>query len=429
MSTRTGTRRVFAIPLLVGAVLACAVTAGATTQKKSDQITVTMETLVNQKAIWDVMIPNFERVYPNITINISYNPNNTIQYQNVDTQLAAGNAPDIIPVAPGYGTPIAVHNFAKAGYLAPMVNKPWLKRLVPSVLARDKYGKVLYASTNGVGFYGVFINNTLFKQKGYDVPQTFLQLLSLCKKAHAAGVNTWLLGASDQSAPLVITMDIAIATVYAKDPNWEKEREAGKVTFNGTPGWHQAFQRFQEMNSAGCFQAGAAGTTNNSALQMFALGQGLMWFGITGQKAAIDASNPQFTYTFGPAPVADSTNVARDFYNPDVSFGVNAHAPQAEQQAAQQFIDFVARPKQQSLAMHILGDITQYEWLHSQLPDWMAPFKQALPLTTQPPPLITWWNADVGTVLRTNGVGLITGQQTVSGILQAMDKAFDEGPQ
>jgi len=146
--------------------------AGATGAKRADQITLSMVTLANQQTAWQVLIPNFERVYPNIKVNISYAANNTQLYQLETTQLAAGNAPDILAATPGQGTPNAVSTLAKAGYLAPMIGKPWAKRLVAPVTSRDKVGKALYAYTPGIGLYGVFTNDTLFKKLGLKVPQT-----------------------------------------------------------------------------------------------------------------------------------------------------------------------------------------------------------------------------------------------------------------
>jgi hypothetical protein len=43
-------------------------------------------------------------------------------------------------------------------------------------------------------------------------------------------------------------------------------------------------------------------------------------------------------------------------------------------------------------------------------------------------PLQTWWNPNVGLALEQDGVGLLTGQSTVDGILAAMDAAWQQGP-
>ena len=54
---------------------------------------------------YQVLIPNFERVYPNIKVEATYPPSTTLWYQLESTELAAGNAPDVLGRVPGCGTP------------------------------------------------------------------------------------------------------------------------------------------------------------------------------------------------------------------------------------------------------------------------------------------------------------------------------------
>ena len=45
------------------------------------------------------------------------------------------------------------------------------------------------------------------------------------------------------------------------------------MTFEGTPGWHQALQEFVDMNNAGCFQPGPGGDDRPSGDAIFAQGR------------------------------------------------------------------------------------------------------------------------------------------------------------
>jgi hypothetical protein len=40
----------------------------------------------------------------------------------------------------------------------------------------------------------------------------------------------------------------------------------------------------------------------------------------------------------------------------------------------------------------------------------------------------TWWNQYVGLTLDQEGIGLVTGQETVDDVLRAMDTAWQQGP-
>src|SRR5262249_34499723 len=145
--------------------------------------------------------------------------------------------------------------------------------------------------------YGVYTNDDLFRKLGLKIPRTFPQLLDVCRKAKAAGTTAYLLPGATGPAMAPLVTGLAIATVYGKDAHWAVKLRAGAVTFEGTPGWHQALQQLVDMNNAGCFQPGAAGTTNPSALAQFAQGQALMYPAGSGQKGMIAAANPQFTFS------------------------------------------------------------------------------------------------------------------------------------
>ena len=201
------------------------------------------------------------------------------------------------------------------------------------------------------------------------------------------------------------------------------------MTFDGTAGWHQALQEIIDMSNAGCFQPGATGTGVAGALVEFAQGQGLMTPQLSYFKGNIDASNPQFAYSFHPFPGGTDPNQTRTLLNLGTSPGVNAHSSAANQAAARTFIDFIARPEQNALYTKTTGGLTQYEVLKQQVPGFMsdlAPVLKAHAYVVNP--LQTWWNASVLTVLSQDCVGLLTGQESIDAILNAMDVAWKQGP-
>jgi raffinose/stachyose/melibiose transport system substrate-binding protein len=147
-------------------------------------------------------------------------------------------------------------------------------------------------------------------------------------------------------------------------------------------------------------------------------------------KGLIDAAAPQFTYSFRPFPAATSAQTTSVLVTLGPGFSINAHAGPAARAAARTFIDFYARPKQSALAARLGGSLTQYEFLHGQLPSFMSPtFESAFAAHHYVvSPSANWWNGDVLLALQTDAIGLITGQETVDGVLQAMDDAWNEGP-
>jgi raffinose/stachyose/melibiose transport system substrate-binding protein len=415
--------------LVAGAAIATLSCAAAARPAARDLVTLQMVSVTSQKAGYDVLIPNFERVYPNVDVQVTYTVNAPTLYQIETSELGAGSGPDIISTQPGCASPVGVCELAKAGALAPMVRKPWVKRSLPIVTSLSKYGEALYAFVPTMDAAGMFTNDDLFKKLGLKVPQTLSQLLDVCKQASAHGTAAIVMnGAAPNDVSLLLT-NLAVPTVYAADKHWAAEQKAGKQTFAGSAGWQQALQAFVTLNNAGCFQPGMVGTSAPAARAEFAQGQGLIYPGLSDFKGQIDSDDPGFSYSFHPFPAGTSAGQTTTFVGPGVSLSVNAHSSATNQAAAQEFVDFIARPKQDALIAQALGSVTQYEFLKNQWPSYMSPLGSAVARgrwVISPPSY--WWNANVLVTLENDGIGLATGQTTVGGVLAAMDAAWNQGP-
>jgi raffinose/stachyose/melibiose transport system substrate-binding protein len=427
-----GRRHRVALVILASAFFGLLAAAGEAPAKPSDTVTIEMLITINSKPGWDLVIPNFERAYPNIKVDVAYEPNNAALYQVELTQLAAGNAPELLTTNPGCGTPIAICELAKAGHLAPMLNKPWAsKNRSPSLLTSyGKHGPSLVAFVPQVAPFGIFTNDTMFKQLGLKVPETYAQLLDVCKKAKAAGTVGMILAGGATTTAVFMIDSLAVPILYAKDKQWTGKLKAGKVTFSGSSGWRRALQRYIDMNNAGCFQPGAAGVSSGAAAAgLFAQGQGLMFIAASSTEGIVAAASPQFRYSFrrlpsGASPIETTTHISLQ-----QSLSVNAHSSAGNQAAAQNFIDFVARPKQNELFARATGGLTEYEFLKGLAPTFMPGFAKILAEKRYVMnPQADWWNAGVTLALQQNQVGLLTGQRSIDDILKAMDAAWKQGP-
>jgi raffinose/stachyose/melibiose transport system substrate-binding protein len=427
LACRRGGRSWLAAAVVAGVVLAFGMSASdVRSATPAGPITITMLANTIHQAALNVLIPNFERVYPNIRVNVTYEGTET-QYALTTSELAAGDAPDLIIAWPGCGSPISICLLAKDGYLAPMVGVPWTRFSSRVVISESKYQQGLFVYSPGLSFYGMYTNDSLFHKLGLTVPQTFSQLLALCHKASADGTVAILLPGANPLLYASLAEDLALTTVYAHDSHWQAELQAGKVSFEATPGWHQALQELVAMDTAGCFQPGAVGTQN--ATPLFAQGQGLMTPGLSSIRATIVAAAPQFRFSQHPFP--NGTNSTKTVAMLTLSSGpaINAHASAANQAAAQTFVNFIARPKQDALWTQVSGSISQYQFLKGQLPGYLdsfAPFLADHQYARTPGQ--TWWNANVTLAFQQNGVGLLTGQASIDEILSAVDSAWRQGP-
>jgi raffinose/stachyose/melibiose transport system substrate-binding protein len=228
----------------------------------------------------------------------------------------------------------------------------------------------------------------------------------------------------------VLSVTFAIATLYGKDKHWATELRAGKVTFDGTPGWHQALQRLVDMNNAGCFEPGASGTSGAAAEALFAQGQALMIGAITQEKNLIEAAGAKFRLSQHVYPAGTDPSQATTQLIIGGNIAVNAHSSAPAQRAAQTFVDFSQRPAQNALFVRVQGGLTQQQFLDGRIPAYMSDFGPVLAKRAYvASPVYGWWNPNVALALQQNAIGLITGQRSIDDVLSAMDTAWNQGPQ
>jgi raffinose/stachyose/melibiose transport system substrate-binding protein len=415
--------------LLGGAALALGVLATPAARARSGDTTiVTMLALSNKEPAFRILIPNFERVHPEIKIQISYLDAGILQPVQA-VEIGAGNAPDILDTSPGCGVANAICVLANQGVLAPMTSTPWVKRSMPLVVSGSKSGSALLTFAPTVSPYGLFTNDDLFRKLGLRVPRTFAQLLDLCRKAKAAGTVALLFPGGNLPSVGTLVSTLGAATVYATDKNWRAKLRAGKTTFAGTPGWHAALQEIVDMNAAGCFEPGVAGTGGTSATQQFVQGQGLALPFLSVNKGSVDTANPQFAYSHHPFPAGSDPNQVWAAVTMNDSLSVNAHSSARIQAAAQTFVDFVARPKQNALYAQQTGGLSQFQFIHGQIPAFMSDFADVFAAHRYViAPYQGWWSVKVNQAAQ-SAQGLLTGQLTVDDVLDAMDAAWKQGPE
>jgi raffinose/stachyose/melibiose transport system substrate-binding protein len=419
--------RVVAVAASTVVALSIAVASDARPASRDGTITISMLALYSAQPGLDVIVANFERVYPQIKVSATYAGSLVDIYQLETTQLRAGNATDLLYLQAGCGSPIAICALARSGYLAPLLHKRWVRWSLPLLTSADKYGKGLYGFTATVAVYGIFTNDDLFRKRGLKIPATFPQLLDLCRSPRTAGTIAYLLPGAAAQATSNLIATLAVADV---DKGFDQKHRAGNVSFESTAGWHQALQEVVDMNDAGCFPAGTAGASNQSVLAQFAQGQALMVGALTSNEGLIAAASPQFKYTFHPFPTGTNPDNAMIALTTPVTLGINAHASSEAQNAAQRFVDFLARPKQAALFARVTGAMTQQQFLKRQIPAYMSSdFATVLAQRRyRVTPLQNWWNAGVLLALQQNQIGLITGQRSIDDILKAMDAAWAQGP-
>ena len=260
-----GTRRFWLVAVgLAGMVVILAASVGASTHRSAGPKvsgTVNFFSELSTDRAWAILVPNFNRVYPDIKVDRE-NPASAQRLAVLSTRLQAGNAPDVFMVYAGRASAPSVLEYARAGYLQDLSKRPWAKRLPAWVKPLVSVnGKIYGLPQRTIVGPAINYNEDIFNQLGVKVPTTFAQWLQLCRtiRQKAPNITPLAYTGANLNADGAMPIGFATSTVYGKVPNWNDKRARNQVTFQGTPGWQQAVQRIFDLKNAGCFSPGVAG--------------------------------------------------------------------------------------------------------------------------------------------------------------------------
>jgi len=427
--TRSPRRRPTIYGLALAAVAVVALATGASIASARSQET-TIKVLAQSngqgnpqlQAIFD----RFQQLNPDIKIDATYLPIGTTYANTLRTQLQGGNGPDVFYVTAGSGGLQSVLPLAKAGYVADLARRPWVKTLPLAPANRPFFwrrGK-LTALPFAVVPVGVMYHPDVLSDLGIQVPKTTSQFLAACRTAKAKGkyfLN--LAGASAQNASLFATV-LATSHVLAKDPGWNLKRITGKTTFAGTPEWRRTLQRIVDMKDAGCFPPGAEANDNIPATPGFVSEQVVGWTLPSSITGLIKSFNPKAQYNFFAMP-GDKAADTRVFSSPTDAFAVYSKSP--NKAAAFKLVDYWAAPAAQGAYGKATGAASMYQagtgkHLAFELRGLGPILKQKAKVHTLMQ--VEWSNPAVFDTLGKDVQGLLTGQKTVTQTLADLDAAW-----
>jgi raffinose/stachyose/melibiose transport system substrate-binding protein len=410
--------------LIVALVVGLAVVSvAAASASRRETVTLTATFNVGYQAATNLLISNFERVYPDIKIQPTYLPNGVLQ-TTLLTQFQAGNAPDLIWMVPGTSDVISPVPLAKAGRLVDLSGSPWVSRIKPIKDGVTYKGKV-YGWPAGFTPVAVWYNDALFKQLGLKVPVNFGQLLTMCKKVSAAGKVPFAFGMGAGAAGIDISFLVGRVGqyVYKGDPTWTAKRTSNKVSFASSASWRRLLQSYVDMNTAGCFPPHPEGVSNAQLFSMMGSGQAVMMASNSALIAGLKLANPNLGLKVFPLPADKQANTVVTLFTAPV-YGINSASHHVAE--AKKFIDFLGRAKQNSLFNQVGNQIAPFDATKGKVPDWATPLKSYFQSgKTIQDPTAEWTNPALRNLtLIPDITGLFTGQKSVDDILKDLDAGW-----
>jgi raffinose/stachyose/melibiose transport system substrate-binding protein len=366
------------------------------------------------------------KLYTKTKFTASYAPTDQVQ-TSLRTQLGAGNGPDVHVVYPGNGSAMSMAQIAQAGLLADLSGQQWTQSIPANFKPAFQLQGKTFIYSAGSSVIGAIYNKKVFEQAGVEPPKTWSELLDVCAKIKKAGKIPIALGAQTPWVTQLITYALVPSTVYAKNPQFDSQMQAGSASF-AQSGWREAFTMYLELQKRGFLNDNPNGTTFEQQTSMVATGKAAMAVQVSAvlpdfRKAA---ATPDDLSMF-PFPGADAE---KDVWIPAgvvVGLGVSARSRNAD--AAKAFIEFLGRPENIDRWAQAVACIPLKRSASSKIDPVLEPFlpliegNRAVPFMDQ-----AWPNAEVQPTHFAVVQELLAGKTTVDKGLAKLDEIYRKKP-
>src|SRR3954447_5116377 len=417
-----------AVPLVAGMLLAACGSgdSGSSGGKEPQTITFSYGPANADDNAYEQLAKDYEAAHPGVTIKVNKISAETYG-QTLQTQMAAGNGPDVMQVNSGGGQPGTVGTLAKPGLLLPLKDSAFTSDIPEAERVGYDYKGQLYGAPSSTAIMSVIYNDDLAKQNNVNVTPTTTtdDVIKQCGSV-PSGSSIFALAGSIPANTGIMTVEIASSTVYGPDADWNKKRADKKTTFAKTKGWQQALQAVVDMNKAGCFQGGAAGAGFADLTNASSSGKAYGFFAPSGAaKSIMDAAGGHVTLVALGAPSPADKN----YLTISSDIGLAGNKATKSPKLVEDFIKFsVSKEEAKKFAdaqgtIPIGGDLNAADLL----PQYQPVADQLTSKDYRTFAVDEWTNPQVYNALGTGVTGLLTGQTTVDEVLKNMDAAWDNG--
>lgn len=242
---------------------------------------------VNLWTIWNAeprqsalagIVKDFEAANPGIKVQVTaFEPD---AYKTaIKVALGGGEAPDIYFVWSGEKM---LHNFVRGGKVADLTaamdaeGGAWRNRIPTASLDRFTFDGKVYGVPYLLQCTFFFYNTEMFRKHGWQIPQTWDELVALCKQIKAAGITPLALGNTQKwpahHYPFVLTQRL-----IGKEASERQYDPTGPGDYSD-PGFVKALQMFSDFARQGFFNDSPNGTPRENARALFYSGKTAMFY-------------------------------------------------------------------------------------------------------------------------------------------------------
>lgn len=275
----------------------------------------------NSEDTVQTLLDFLEEKVPDVEVEFQFIDNsnyNTI----IDTQLSAGEGPDIICESPG-----SALKHAKLGYLTELNE---LGALYSDAGTRlYSYEDNVYALPGISWFEGCYFNKTLFEENNIELPTTFDEYIAVCKQFQELGIKPLAAGLKSWEPMLKNSMAFVTAEYLstADGQSFCSDYREGNATLSGT--WNTYLEKWSEMITEGIYTSDMTGIDHDQALDEFATGQAAMFCSGPWDLDTIMSKNPDLAIDMMPF-YGTSASEGWLIGGPGCGFAVNAASENQE---------------------------------------------------------------------------------------------------
>lgn len=254
-------------------------------------------------------IADFEKANPGVKI-VHETFENESYKTKIKTAVSANTLPDIFYTwSGGFSKP-----FVESGKVLPLdkyYTGEYKEQLPEVALTYATYGDKIYGSTYTTPISGLFYNKKIFEENGLKAPNTFEELVDVCKKLLAKGITPIGISAKDT---WVLAMTFDALTLKSAGPQKVKAALKKEGQSYSDPDFLASAKKFRQLVDMGAFYKGATGLSNDEASALFYKGTVAMYTTGSWMAGSIqtDPKNPK-DFDVVPFPVVGNNAKATDF--------------------------------------------------------------------------------------------------------------------
>lgn len=333
--------------LTLALVLATTTTTGCGPFGASEDapVELTVKASITDKSAMDAVVAEFHRLNPDIHVSVAYADADTLQEQ-LPEDFRAEKGPDIFTVWPGSGNPASVTALEQDGRLENLSLRRFNLTMPMGVKpVTDVDGSTYAVPVTFSGIGAVFSMGAL-DAVGGEPPRTWTELLSLCQTARDHGKVLFAVGNATPWVTQLISYALVATTVYADEPDFDRNMDLGKETFAGS-GWRTALRKYLELDERGCFNADPLETTYEESLDQVATGRAVGVVQVASVLSELRAAAPDLTLRMTALPAGDDPEETRMPGAVSAAYALNPDTPHRKEAFA--LIDFLGSARGQNL--------------------------------------------------------------------------------